>query len=293
MDKSKFVAVCLATYADMSVISAALVGAFESANALIKSRVESPRLLETVFYWLVEDKQSEVMEYNSLTMQKVSSMILMDKLKMVELMLTFPESQESMFSSDNSGIFFRSEPDKPNKPLIVKLTIKRQLLSDSSRDDWQDDMIAWGLNWFTRLRCVYGYMTQDCEPLSYAYNDSVYELIQGIGYRYPVPDYRKWLPGYFWGNWLSHKHIEQLGGIERLRHDAPCTHVNNLVNDDGESIFLQLTDSIDDYSDDWLERIRRFLCPVVPRCNELPQHKPNTVRYRIVYADTKLGSSVS
>lgn len=68
--------------------------------------------------------------------------------------------------------------------------------------------------------------------------------------------------GYFWGNLLSEKHIETLGGFESIVRNAPCCQVS-IVGE--KNVFLQLTPSILDFSDEALTKLKDYFRPILAK----------------------------
>lgn len=68
--------------------------------------------------------------------------------------------------------------------------------------------------------------------------------------------------GYFWGNLLSEKHIETLGGFENIAKNAPCCQVTKVGE---KNVFLQLTPSILDFSDEALSKLKDYFSPILAK----------------------------
>ena len=68
--------------------------------------------------------------------------------------------------------------------------------------------------------------------------------------------------GYFWGNLLSEKHIETLGGFESIVRNAPCCQVSKVGE---KNVFLQLTPSILDFSDEALTKLKDYFRPILAK----------------------------
>jgi hypothetical protein len=68
--------------------------------------------------------------------------------------------------------------------------------------------------------------------------------------------------GYFWGNLLSEKHIETLGGFESVVKNAPCCQVSKVGE---KNVFLQLTPSILDFSDEALTKLKDYFRPILAK----------------------------
>lgn len=74
------------------------------------------------------------------------------------------------------------------------------------------------------------------------------------------PGYSQYVRGYFWMNYLSYLHIARLGGFDDIAKHAPGYSQKNWTS----GIQLQLSDDINDYSDDQLKELRTFLSPLFP-----------------------------
>jgi hypothetical protein len=103
----------------------------------------------------------------------------------------------------------------------------------------------------------YGHITFD--RTMHAYEDAV-----GRSFVKGTTECREWARGYYWGNFLSRVHIERVGGIDRVLKEAPCYLVEDLSGGRGELVYLQLTPSVVDFSDEELRALRDFLAPVLP-----------------------------
>jgi hypothetical protein len=73
-------------------------------------------------------------------------------------------------------------------------------------------------------------------------------------------DYKDHFRGYFWGNLLSENHVHALGGIENIVRNAPCYQVKEVGN---RNVYLQLTESILDFSDEKLARLKDYFKPIL------------------------------
>jgi hypothetical protein len=67
----------------------------------------------------------------------------------------------------------------------------------------------------------------------------------------------RWIPRAYWGNILSARHIERLGGEDEIRKRSGCYKVERW----GNSLFLQLTDDIWHVSIEDFKRLDKFLTP--------------------------------
>jgi hypothetical protein len=107
-----------------------------------------------------------------------------------------------------------------------------------------------------RFQASTGYLTID-----YPSWESPYEQSIGRWWLDGLRECRSRLRGYYWGNLLSRTHIETLGGIDRIRTAAPCHAVTEI---DGGLCYLQLTESVDAFSDEALARLKDYFGPLLP-----------------------------
>jgi hypothetical protein len=107
-----------------------------------------------------------------------------------------------------------------------------------------------------RFQAATGYLT-----IGYPSWESPYEQSIGRWWLDGLRECRSRLRGYYWGNLLSRKHVETLGGIDRIRTQAPCHAVTEI---DGGLCYLQLTESVDAFSDEALARLKDYFAPLLP-----------------------------
>ncbi|HEV7567821.1 MAG TPA: hypothetical protein VGO31_17885 [Microbacteriaceae bacterium] len=107
------------------------------------------------------------------------------------------------------------------------------------------------------LHASTGYLTLDRLATPYL-------LWAGRGTDQASAEGARWLPGYHWGELLSGLHINVLGGMERVKRDAPCAVVEELADSPEPLLYLQITEAIDDCPPDALRAMRDFLTPVLP-----------------------------
>jgi hypothetical protein len=110
-----------------------------------------------------------------------------------------------------------------------------------------------------KLDAAFGYITPDVA----APNANPYAAAFGLSETEVRID--RFLLGYYWGTILSSGHIAALGGLDRVEREAPCVRVETFRAASGGSlVFLQLTETIDAFSDAELRRLRDFLQPLLP-----------------------------
>lgn len=83
---------------------------------------------------------------------------------------------------------------------------------------------------------------------------------------------KEYFRGYFWGNILAKNHVDQLGGLEKVIHDAPV-HSHKILKDG--ALFLQLTESIRNVPDENLRKLKIFLLDIL-----LPPQEGSNLDYQ-------------
>jgi hypothetical protein len=72
------------------------------------------------------------------------------------------------------------------------------------------------------------------------------------------------LPGLDWGMFLGPRHITGLGGKDRLFEALAGCRVDDLSTETAERVYVQLTESIEDFSEEVADRYRPFFEPLLP-----------------------------
>jgi len=96
-----------------------------------------------------------------------------------------------------------------------------------------------------------------------------YELSRRVYWANAPEIYQTHLRGVFWGNLLSPRHVELLGGYARVAREAPCQIIATLEFDPqpGEGsagAYLQLTEHPAHVPADQLEALAGYLAPLLP-----------------------------
>ena len=73
------------------------------------------------------------------------------------------------------------------------------------------------------------------------------------------------LRGYFWGNVLSEKHVERLGGIDRIKEEAPCYLVEEIQSGDRQLVYLQATERLGEFTEEKRMELKKYLEPLLYR----------------------------
>lgn len=114
---------------------------------------------------------------------------------------------------------------------------------------------------------------------------SPYEAAHGNADRWSQR-YHERVRGFYWGNLLGERHLELLGGFDRVSEEAPVFKVEDWSNGAKTRAWLQLTDDINNVTDDELRALRDFLKPALfePEFDARERFPEQVIPYR-VYLD--------
>jgi hypothetical protein len=129
--------------------------------------------------------------------------------------------------------------------------------------DVQDKLVDIALETFTALKGVSGYLTVG-DMQAGKWSVSPYEKSFNPDYRFASWTFRNKLRGAFWGNLLSAEHISKLGGMERIKKEAPVFRVKATGSGDNQGVFLQLSPLIGTDSPKKLQGLHEYLAPILP-----------------------------
>jgi hypothetical protein len=155
---------------------------------------------------------------------------------------------------DLAGLEFEGAPSG------LVMTAGRPLLGPVLEPDLQSEWISQGKRAAQDFEAATGFITIDYAG---AY-ESPYEVRTRRYWLDGWKESHEWLRGYYWGNFLSERHIRVLGGMKRIAAEAPCDIVEDLSNGRQERAYLQVGPNVDDVSDEALRKLRDFLEPVLP-----------------------------
>jgi hypothetical protein len=102
------------------------------------------------------------------------------------------------------------------------------------------------------IRASTGYITLDASP-------DPYERRYGLNGTQGRRSSGTRLPGYYWANILSERHIQALGGMDEIRTQAPCHIVEDLSDGRETLAYLQLTPDLNRFDDEKLRALRDYL----------------------------------
>ncbi len=164
---------------------------------------------------------------------------------------------EEEFPQDVLSIGGSSELNA-NLEIVTQLRCDVHLLvlGDKVERRLQEALVALACSLFKDLRGTTGYILLGMMGSPFT---SPYETILQRVYPQINSHFRTKLRGYYWGNLLSHGHLEQLGGENRLNL-APVDIVQKLA--EGQ-YYLQLTQDINDCPLERSSNLRSYLLPVL------------------------------
>ena len=71
------------------------------------------------------------------------------------------------------------------------------------------------------------------------------------------------VPGYFWRQLLTQNHIQALGGLDRVKREAPCSTVEETVIGGNAAVWLQLNDDLFGATTEERLRMKEYLWPLL------------------------------
>jgi hypothetical protein len=141
------------------------------------------------------------------------------------------------------------------------VSISDRLFDHNIPEDIQDFFVELFQDTIRELNGVTGYITYETTSAG-GQMPTIFESIYYIQTNHP-PGYKKRLRGYFWSNYLTKDHIETLGGLEHVMCESPCYAKEIIKSYDQTGVILQLTENINDYSDQQLLSLKNFFYPLL------------------------------
>lgn len=175
-----------------------------------------------------------------------------------------------------------------NTPTYLRLFATHHYV-DVNNPSWQNSWVALGIEAMRNTLGSYGHIVYDSQHFM---SVTSYEYTRDVAYQV---NYTSSLGGYSWGNFLNSQHVAKLGGIDSVIKNAPCYKVIPIKTEIGTGAFLQASENLLSMTDDELRRIRDYLCPLIPRCNEplkpiiqppppiQPHRPPLEIRFKLIY----------
>lgn len=160
------------------------------------------------------------------------------------------------------GVGLESSPDSFGLTSFT-FSVAIDLVTQSQYPNVQNALVGMAKEAFALYNAPVGYITRDklvAKPNGGV--DSPYELSTGISHEWASKDFSHQARGYYWGNFLTAGHIEALGGLDKVLAEAPCARAE-VLDPNGKSVYLQLTNSLEEIPLDRLRALRDYLRPIL------------------------------
>ncbi|MDQ2088154.1 hypothetical protein RBH29_17145, partial [Herbivorax sp. ANBcel31] len=171
-----------------------------------------------------------------------------------------PDSELGQMSPEFIVLNFITEPQKLNQASLIEFSVTTFLYDGYIPEYVKNAFINIITYLNNRIKSSGGFITVDSMPVYEAF--SAHERYIALNYLFASKQFNRYFRGYFWGNFLSATHVELLGGIQFVEKNAPVYLVKNLS--DGGA-FLQLTENINNVSDNDLRKLKKFFLPILPK----------------------------
>ncbi|MCG8540258.1 MAG: hypothetical protein MJA82_10010, partial [Clostridia bacterium] len=161
----------------------------------------------------------------------------------------------------------------------ISFAINEKIFSGTFPLNVQEKVVKFLKNIFVKFNGIYGFITFERKWPGFTPIPTPLEQILNINYIFNSYKFKNKARGYFWANILSEEHILKLGGFDNVKKTAPCYIIENIELDNKKALYLQLTPDINDYSDEKLLELKKFLSPVLPEedMDMINQMDPNEV----------------
>lgn len=217
------------------------------------------------------DFESKFFKYNIKSWNKIASMILNEEVR--HLLINDVQNEEQIQPELAVSITFDySYNDALFEDTIIAnniaFSISQKLFNHENSRNVQNMIRETFINIFKSLNGVIGYINVGFPHATITPNSTPFEGIQGYNFTSQSQMFNKYARGYFWGNILSEKHIELLGGFSVIKEKSPCFYIEDITLGNGKkAIYLQLTEDIRLYTDEQLKSLRDFFEPILPEVN--------------------------
>lgn len=154
----------------------------------------------------------------------------------------------------------------------ISLSLKEGLLNLFT----QDKLVDWFIQVANEVEAVYGYIDfLEAEiPTPVSLSTMLERLTGKVNLN--RERYDEVVRGYFWGGLLGPKHIEKLGGLDRVRKLLPHYKLEDVKMANGEGVYYQLTSNVFEFEPSkWME-LKQFLKPLLPEedLQEIEENDP-------------------
>lgn len=178
-----------------------------------------------------------------------------------EIIIHSPSLLEVAIGCNLAATYPKSFSETSVFPNEFCLSLSEQLFNDCIPPHIQAKFIELFKSAVQLLNATTAYITYESSSVNTPMRSS-FENHWGINIHRP-PGFTERLRGYFWMNYMSKQHINILHGMESIQKNAPCAIVETIDHPDSPGIFLQLTEDINDFSDEQLRKLREYLWPLI------------------------------
>ncbi|TYQ15478.1 UNVERIFIED_CONTAM: hypothetical protein Cloal_1936 [Acetivibrio alkalicellulosi] len=193
-----------------------------------------------------------------------------------------PDSELARMSPNFIGLNFHTDPEKPEQASLLEFNVTILLYKGCVPEYVTNTFVRIIEELTSKINSVGGFITIDSMPIYEAF--SAHERYIALNYTYASRQFDRYFRGYSWGNFLSYRHVELLGGIEYIEKEAPVYLVKRLPYG---GAFLQLTENINNVSDDDLRKLKKFFLPILPKAIFRLSPSESTFRRMIIDDDDK------
>ena len=147
----------------------------------------------------------------------------------------------------------------PGKIPLISISTYSELYSPDEIDGIAGQFRSLLLTLANKVKHYGGYITLD-NMVAFSSIPSPHEHHMCFGADFLSQKIIDYYRGYFWGNILGKAHVDGLGGLERIIQDRPVFEHTILENG---AVFLQLTESLLDVSDEKLLKLKKYLLNIL------------------------------
>ena len=171
------------------------------------------------------------------------------------------ETNKSLDRSPSVSGLALNWPNQPDEARSIEISISSLDMLNGVIDlPFQQKITQFAKEAFIGMKGSVGYSTIDYVSANCYGAASPYEMYVVLSYPWAAKEFRAKARGYYWGNFLHQRHIDQLGGVEALAH-ASMVKIEKL---DSERYYLQLTDDINDIPLTQLHHLKTVFSKILP-----------------------------
>jgi len=241
----------------------------EKGNVLVElieefvERVAKPLHKELIMLYEGKRIRPKQYSFNRDNWEKARKMFLEGRITHFHLCCFEKEIWQSDSDINPMSIDMRIDSgyEYPGSAGSIEFSVAKWLYGEKTPEYLQYAFVEMLEELYKSLQGVSGFVTLD--GISAGYSLSPHEIHMGIlgGYTSVSMQFHRYYRGYFWGNFLNPVHVKLLGGLERVADEAPVYKTKKLA--DG-GMFLQLTNDIDNVTDEDLRRLKCYLRSILP-----------------------------